>query len=314
MAEQEVYVGVDVSKERLDVALWPGDEFFSVTNDARGVRSLVERLKRLKCGRVVAESTGGYELRLTAALCAERLPLVVANPGRVRSFAHGLGQLAKSDRLDARALARYAANPELKVRQLPDQETRNLRELCARRDELVEMLGAEQNRLEHASAALRHEINGHIDFLRKRIKRADHDIDQTVKRSAVWRERSELLRSVPGVGKVLCASLLARLPELGRLNRREIASLVGVAPLTRQSGKSRRHEAIGAGRPVLRRTLYMSALCGIRRNPVLRDQYQRLRAAGKPGKVALVAAMRKLIVILNAMIKNQTPWRSSCVA
>ena len=312
MAEQEAYVGVDVSKERLDVAVWPGDEFFSTPNDARAVRRVIQRLQGLNCRRIVLEATGGYETLLAGALWAAGLPVVVVNPRWARSFAQGIGQLAKTDRLDARMLARYAARPELKVRELPDEETRKPRELCARRDELVEMLVAEQHRLEHASKVVGREINGHITFLRKRLKRVDHDIDQAVKRSSVWRDKSALLQSMPGVGKVSCANLLARLPELGRLNRREVAALVGVAPLKNQSGKFRGVEMIGAGRPALRRTLYMSALCGIRSNPVLRAHYLRLRAAGKPAKVALVAAMRKLIVILNAMLKTQTPWRSSC--
>ena len=313
MAEPAVYMGVDVSKERLDLAVWPGDEFFSVANEPRAMKRLLERLLALHPTRIVLEATGGYETLVAGALWAAGLPVVIVNPRRARAFAQGIGQLAKSDRLEARMLAQYATLPELEVRALPDAETRNLRALCARREELLEMLVAEQHRLEHAAKAVRREINGHINFLRKRLKRADHDIDQAVKNSPLWRAQSELLQSVPGVGKVLCASLLARLPELGRLNRREVAALVGVAPLKNQSGQHRGHESIGGGRTALRRALYMAALSAIRCNPPLRQKFHALRRAGKPGKVALVAVMRKLVVMLNAMLKTQTPWRPPCV-
>jgi transposase len=303
---------VDVSKERLDLAVWPGHEFFSVANEPHAMKRLVERLRTLNCARIVLEATGGYESLVAGALWAADLPVVMVNPRRARAFAQGIGQLAKSDRLDARMLAQYATRPELKVRALPDDETRNLRALCARREELVEMLVAEQHRLEHATKPVRREINGHINFLRKRLKRADHDIDQAVKGSPLWHEQSALLESVPGVGKVLCASLLARLPELGRLNRREVAALVGVAPRKNESGQFHGHESIAGGRAALRRPLYMAALSAIRCNPPLRQKFRELRRAGKPGKLALVAVMRKLLVILNAMLKTQTPWRPQC--
>lgn len=311
MESKGVYVGVDVSKERLDVAIRPSGELFREANDERAAARLVKRLKPLGCTRIVLEATGGYETLLAAALAAEGLPVVVVNPRWARDFAKSIGQLAKTDRLDAKGLAQYAERPELQVRELPDQQTRELKALCARREELVEMLVAEQHRLEHAPKRLCREINGHIDYLRKRLKRLDHDVDQAVRGSELWREKSALLTSVPGVGRVLCASLLARLPELGRLNRAEVAKLVGVAPLNNESGRFRGKRMIAGGRATLRRTLYMSALTGVRCNPVLRVYYQHLRASGKPGKVALVAAMRKLLVILNAMLKHRTPWRTS---
>lgn len=312
MESKGVYVGVDVSKQRLDVAIRPRGELFWEANDERAVARLVKRLKPLGCTRIVLEATGGYETLLAAALAAQGLPVVVVNPRWARDFAKSIGQLAKTDRLDAKGLAQYAERPELQVRELPDQQTRELKALCARREELVEMLVAEQHRLEHAPQRLRREINGHIDYLRKRLKRLDHDIDQAVRGSELWREKGALLTSVPGVGRVLCASLLARLPELGRLNRAEVAKLVGVAPLNNDSGRFRGTRMIAGGRATLRRTLYMSALTGIRCNPVLRAYYQHLRASGKPGKVALVAAMRKLLVILNAMLKHRTPWSPPC--
>jgi transposase len=198
MADPAVYVGVDVSKERLDLAVWPGNEFFSVANEPRAMKRLVERLRALNCARIVLEATGGYETLVAGALWAAGLPVVIVNPRQARAFAQGIGQLAKSDRLDARMLAQYATRPELEVRALPDDETRKLRALCARREELVEMLVAEQHRLEHAAQPVRREINGHINFLRKRLQRADHDIDQAVKGSPLWRAQSALLQSVPG--------------------------------------------------------------------------------------------------------------------
>ncbi len=312
MGSNAVYVGIDVSKEVLEVAIGPSGERFVEANDQRAVRRLLKRLKPLGCARIVLEATGGYEVLLAAALYAEGLPVVVVNPRWVRDFARSRGQLAKTDAIDAEILAQYAQLPQLKVRQLPDGQTRELQALCARREELIDMVVAEQHRLEHAPKRLRREINGHIDYLRKRLKHLDHDLDQAVRNSELFRDKSELLTSVPGVGRVLCIALLARLPELGRLNRAEVAKLVGVAPLNHDSGKLRGVRMIAGGRAGLRRVLYMGALSAIRANPVLRAYFQHLRVQGKPGKVALVAAMRKLLLILNAIIKTGTPWRSPC--
>jgi len=314
MADNAVYVGIDVSKPRLEVAIEPGGEQFSEANDARAVRRLVKRLAPLGCTRIVVEATGGYEAPLAAALYAAGLPVVVVNPRWARDFARSIGQLAKTDALDAQVLAQYAALPQLKGRALPDAQTRELKALCARREELIDMLVAEEHRLEHVPPRLRREINGHIDYLRKRLKHLDHDLDQAVRNSDLFRRQSELLSSVPGVGRVLCVALLARLPELGRLNRAEVAKLVGVAPLNHDSGRLRGARMIAGGRAALRRVLYMAALSAIRANPTLRAYYRHLRDAGKPGKVALVAVMRKLLLILNAMIKTQSPWRSPCPA
>jgi transposase len=310
---QGVFVGVDVSKEKLDVAIRPSGEFLSEPNEQRSVRRLVNRLKSLACSRIVLEATGGYETLLAAALAAEGLPVVVVNPRWARDFARSIGQLAKTDRLDARLLAQFAEVAELQVRELPDEQTRELKALVARREDLIEMLVAEKHRLEHAPRRLHREINGHIDYLRKRIKHLDDDIDRTIRGSELWWEKAKILTSVPGVGPVLCAALLARLPELGRLNRAQAAKLVGVAPLNQDSGKFRGIRMISGGRADLRRVLYMNALIGMRHNPVLKTYYLRLREKGKPAKVALVATMRKLLLILNLMIRNHTLWSPRCL-
>jgi transposase len=309
-----VYVGVDVSKSELVVAVRPSGEHFTLGNDERGVTQLSKRLKAMDCARIVMEPTGGYEAALAAALWAQGLPVYVVNARWIREFARGLGQLAKTDALDARMLALYAERAELEPRELPDEQTRELKALLVRRAELVEMLVMEKNRLEHAPKRLRRELNGHIDYLTKRLKRLDHDLDQAVKSSPLWREKSALLTSVPGVGPVLCAALLGQLPELGRLNRGEVASLVGVAPFPHDSGKLRGVRTIAGGRSALRRTLYMSALSAIVHNPLLRRHYLHLRQMGKPGKVALVAVMRKLLCILNVMLKTNTRWSPPCPA
>ena len=293
----EVYVGIDVSKAQLEVAIRPSGERFSEANDARAVRRLVKRLAPLGCTRIVVEATGGYEALLAAALYAAGLPVVVVNPRWARDFARSIGQLAKTDVIDAALLAQYAALPQLKVRALPEAQTRELQALCARREELIDMLVAEEHRLEHVPARLRRELNGHIDYLRKRLKQLDHDLDQAVRNAELFRQQSELLTSVPGVGRVLCVSLLARLPELGRLNRAEVAKLVGVAPLNHDRGRLRGVRLIAGGRAPLRRVLYMAALSATRSNPVLRAYYRHLRDLGKPGKVALVAVMRKLLLM-----------------
>jgi transposase len=248
-------VGVDVSKDRLDVAVRPSGEYFSEANEPRAIGHLVKRLTALKCTRIVLEATGGYETVLAAGLWAAGLPVVIVNPRWARAFAQSAGQLAKTDRLDARMLTEYAEDRRLKVRELPDAETRELQALMARREQLVEMLVAEQQRAERAPAALRRRINGHIDYLRKQLKHHDQDIDQAMKNSPRWREMKDLLAAVPGVGRVLCAALLARLPELGRINRGEVAKLVGLAPINRDSGAWRGRRMIGGGRGELRRHL-----------------------------------------------------------
>ncbi len=312
METGSVWVGVDVAKDKLDVGLRPSGVQFSLANDERAAGVLVKRLLPLGCARIVVEATGGYETVVVAALHAAGLPIMVVNPRWVRAFAKGLGVLAKTDRIDARTLALYAERAELKARELPDEQTRELRAMCARRDDLLEMIGAEENRLEHAPKRLQREIRGHIDYLRKRLKQLDHDLDGAVRGSELWRHKDELLDTVPGVGPVLRASLLAWLPELGRLNRREIAALVGVAPFNHDSGTMRGRRAIAGGRAPLRRVLYCATSAAIIWNPQLRAHYQRLLAAGKAHKVALVATMRRLLLILNAMLKTNRAWNPAC--
>jgi len=314
MESKKVYVGVDVSKQQLEVALRPQPEQWSQANEAAAVQRLVKRLKELNCERIVVEATGGYETLLVAALWAAGLPVVVVNPRWVRAFAKSLGQLAKTDAIDARVLALYAERAELKVRELPSDEVCQLRAVCARREDLLEMLTAEHNRLEHAQGPVRREIKRHIEYLRKQLKRLDHDIDRTVRGSGLWRQVDQLLDSVPGVGPVLRASLLAWLPELGQLNREQIAKLVGVAPLNQDSGQFRGLRRIAGGRAPLRKVLYMATFAAMRHNPYLRGYYDHLRKQGKVHKVALVATMRKLLLILNAIVKTNTPWRTlSCL-
>ena len=308
-----INVGIDVAKEELVVAVLPSGESFTEVNDERAVMRLVKRLSALRCERIVLEASGGYETLVVGALAAAGLPVAVVNPRQVRDFARAIGQLAKTDPLDARVIALYAERVQPPIRELPDEQTRALRELCVRRQELIEMLIAERNRLRLASPATRPEIAGHVDYLLKRIKQIDRDLDQAVRNSPLWRKKGELLTSVPGVGRVSRAVLLGLLPELGRLNRAEAAALLGVAPYNRDSGALRGRRMIRGGRPRVRRVLYVATVAAVRCNPVLRAYYLRLRAAGKPIKVALVATMRKLITILNAILKTNTPWRLPCV-
>lgn len=239
--------------------------------------------------------------------------MVIINPRRVREFARSIGRLAKTDALDARVLALYGERIQPPLRELPDAESQALRALWGRREQLIEMLVMEENRLEHAPTALRRSLRGHIDYLRKQLKQADDDLDRAVRNSALW-DKYEVLSSVPGVGPVLSVALLSDLPELGRLNRGEIAALAGVAPFNQDSGKATGQRSIAGGRPRLRRVLYVATLAAVRCNPVLKPFYRRLRAAGKPPKVALVAAMRRLLVMLNTMLKANTPWRPPCPA
>lgn len=307
-----VNAAVEVGKHELYVALGSVGDLFGERNEPRAVKRLAKRLAEEDCARVLIEG-GSYQNLLVAALRAAQLPVVIVNPRRVREFARSIGQLAKTDRLDARVLALYGEKVEPPVRELPDEQTQILRALWVRREQLIEMLVMEQNRLEHASKALHRDLRAHIDYLRKQIKRADDDLDRAVRNSPLW-DKCELLRSVPGVGPVLSFALLSNLPELGRLNRGEIAALAGVAPFNDDSGGVHGARVIQGGRARLRRVLFVATLAAVRCNPVLKPFFQRLRAAGKPHKVALVAAMRRLLLILNAMLKTKTAWRPPCLA
>jgi transposase len=309
-----MYVGVDVAKAELVVAARPSDERWSVANDERGARTLAERLKRDAPALVVLEATGGYELAAVAALAAAGLPVVVANPRQVRDFARATGQLAKTDRIDAGVLALFAERVRPEVRPLPNEDAQELDAVLTRRRQLLEMLTAERNRLGQVAGRgrgpVKKSLKAHIAFLEHELRVADTDLGAMVRASPAWREKDDLLRSVPGVGPVLSLTLLAELPELGRLSRREIAKLAGVAPLARDSGTMRGHRYVHGGRATVRAVLYMAALVATRRNPVIRAFYQRLLAAGKPKKLALVACMRKLLTILNAMARSGARWEA----
>ena len=309
--EQEVtYVGVDVAKAQLDVAVRPTGDRWEVSRDEAGVRQLVSCLKALEPVMVLLEASGGLELPVVAALAAEAVPVVVVNPRQVRDFARATGKLAKTDALDAAVLAHFAEAVRPPVRPLRDAETQVLNSLAARRHQVMTMLVSEKNRLSAATTvAVRPRIEVHIAWLERELDDLDKDLRQTLRQSSVWREKDDLLRTVPGVGEQLSLTLLAYLPELGTLDRRQIAALVGVAPFNRDSGSLRGKRTVWGGRARVRAALYMGALTASRFNPVIRDFYQRLLACGKPKKLALTACMRKLLVILNSMLKHRSSWR-----
>lgn len=303
------YVGVDVSKAHLDVACSPTRvERWRTPNDDSGRAALILRLQALAPTLVVLEATGGYETAVATALAVAGLPVAVVNPRPVRDFAKALGILAKTDAIDADVLAEFAARIQPAPRTLPDEAHADLTALVARRRQLVDMLTAERQRLQMARASVQENVRAHIRWLEAQVREADRDLTRQVRQSPIWRARDELLRSVPGVGQQTASRLIASLPELGRLTHREIAKLVGVAPLNADSGIRTGRRQIWGGRTVVRNALYMAAVVAVRHNPVLRPFFQRLRASGKPAKVALVAVMHKLLSILNAMIKHQTAW------
>jgi transposase len=304
----DLYVGIDVSKRWLDVAA-PPQPVFRVDNDDSGIAVLVEKMKQLSPKLVVLEATGGFEMQVAAALAVASIPLAIVNPRQVRHFAKSTGKLAKTDAIDAAMLARFGAAHQPEARALPTAEMRELEELLRRRRQLLEMITSEHNRLSTShEAAVRADIEEHITWLKIRLGGVDKGLSDGIRKSPVWREREDLLRSVPGVGRVVATTLLVELPELGTLNRKQLAVLAGVAPINVDSGTQRGRRHIWGGRATVRAALYMSALTGIRYNPVIGAFYRRLVAAGKPKKVALVACMRKLLVILNAMLKTKTHW------
>ena len=309
MEQEETYVGIDVAKAQVDVAIRPADDRWRVSHDEAGIRQLVSRLKTLEPVMVLLEASGGLELPLVAALAAEAVPVVVVNPRQVRDFAKATGKLAKTDSLDAAVLAHFAEVVRPPVRPLRDAETQALNSLVARRHQVMTMLVSEKNRLSSATVAVRPRIEAHIAWLEGELDDLDEGLRQTLRHSPVWREKDDLLRSVPGVGERLSTTLLAYLPELGTLDRRQVAALVGVAPFSRDSGTLRGKRTVWGGRARIRAALYMGALVASRHNPVIRDFYRRLLAAGKPKKLALTACMRKLLVILNSMLKHGLPWR-----
>ncbi len=308
MTSREIFIGVDVSKSSLEVAIQSTGEVWSFSNQEEGISKLVARLNKLSPTLVVLEATGGLELPLVGALAAASLPVAVVNPRQVRDFARATGVLAKTDSLDAHILALFADRVRPEPRPLPDAETRKLRALLVRRRQVVDMLTAEKNRLSTVPPTVRPRVEAHIQWLEGELRELDKDLEQTLRNSPLWQEKEDLLRGVPGVGPVLSLTLLAELPELGTLDRRQIAALVGVAPLNRDSGTFRGKRTVWGGRRSVRAVLYMATLVATRSNPTIRAFYQRLCAAGKTKKVALTACMRKLLTILNAMLKHRTPW------
>jgi transposase len=303
-----LYVGIDVSKATLDVAILPTGRHFVVSNDEAGIDELLGGLEDPNKPILVAlEASGGYE-RPVAAIAASGIAVAVLNPRQTRDFARATGKLAKTDALDAKALANFAEAVRPEPRALPE-EAREFRAILARRRQLIQMMTAEKNRFGSASKAVARRIQAHVRWLEKELSRTDRDLDEAIEGSPAFKENEALLSSVPGVGPVLCRTLLAELPELDSLAPRELSALVGVAPLNRDSGTLRGKRAVWGGRSRVREALYMGALVASRHNPHIKEFYERLVAAGKPKKVALVACMRKLLVILNALLRDRTPWR-----
>lgn len=305
------YIGLDISKTVIDAAVRPSGVTQQFPNQAAGHAALLAWAQPLAPATLVLEPTGGYERAVTAVLAAAGLPVVVVNARQIRDFARSTGQLAKTDRLDAAVLALFAERVQPAVRPLPDAATLELAALLTRRQQLQDMLTMEKNRLALARAGVRRSVQRHIDWLTQQLHATDDDLRQAIEASPVWRTKEDLLRSVPGVGPVVARTLLALLPELGQLSRKQIAALVGVAPLARDSGARHGPRVTWGGRAPVRRALFMAALVASRHNPVLRAFMARLRAAGKPAKVALVAGMRKLLTILNAMLAHQTRWHAA---
>jgi len=303
------FIGIDVSKTQLDVACRPDSLTFIFQNDPTGIADLIAQLRQLTPTLVVLEASGGLQMPLAAAMAVAQITFAVINPRQVRDFAKSTGQLAKTDVIDAKVLAHIADAVRPEPRPLADATTQQVEALVTRRRQLLDMLVAERNRMGLAATSqVRASINQHVDYLQGLIRDSDDEIAKIIQSSPAWREKDDLLRSAPGIGPVLSATLQAALPELGRLNQREIAKLVGVAPLNNDSGKRRGARHIRGGRAAVRRVLYMATLMATRFNPVIKCFYKRLIANSKPQKVALTAAMRKLLVILNTMVKTKTVW------
>lgn len=308
---EAIIAGIDVSKDRLDVALRPSGQVFSVARSAAGLDALILRLREAAVEIVALEATGGYEVIVTAALAAAGLPVVVVNPAQVRAFAKALGQRAKTDPIDAAVIAHFAEATKPEVRPLPDAATQLLADLVQRRRQIIEMIGAEEQRRKRAPVHLQKRIVRLVAALQKELTSVDGDIDDMVRGSPVWREKEDLLTSVPGIGPTIARTLVAELPELGHLDRKQIAALAGLAPYTRQSGAWRGKSMIGGGRTAVRTALFMGAMVAKRHNPVLRTFFDKLVATGKPKMVALIAVARKLLVIANAILRDKTPWQNA---
>jgi transposase len=308
---EEVFVGIDIAQAQLDVHLLPGDAHVACANDATGIASLITRLQSEKPTVVVMEASGGYEITLAAELGAAGLPVAIVNPRQVRDFARGIGKLAKTDAIDAYVLARFAQTIRPVAKPLPTEDEQQLKELVTRHRQLVDLRAAEKNRLHRArSNRVRQSIRAIITALDRELEEIDRDTDDLVKKSPLWREEEDLLRTFKGIGRVTSDTLIAKLPELGRVNNRKITCLVGLAPLNKDSGKSRGKRVISGGRADVRSALYMAAVCAIRHNPVIKAFYQRLTThGGKSFKQAIVACMRKILVILNSMMRTKRPFQ-----
>jgi len=307
-----IFVGIDVSKDRFDVAVRPSGEAFVVERNAAGLDLLAARIKALSPHLVVLEATGGFETVAAAALAGAELPVVVVNPVQIRAFAKAIGQRAKTDPIDAAVIAHFAEATRLETRPLPDEATRQLADLVARRRQIIEMMTAERQRERRlANPRLKKSIARMLKALERELASLDADINDAVRGSPVWREKEDLLASVPGIGPTIARTLIAELPELGQLGRKEIAALAGLAPFTRQSGQWRGRNFIGGGRTTVRCALYMGAMVAKQHNPVLKAFFNRLVAAGKPKMVAIIAVARKLLTILNAIIRDNRPWQTA---
>nr|ADI87770.1 transposase [uncultured Nitrospirae bacterium MY4-5C]ADI87787.1 transposase [uncultured Nitrospirae bacterium MY4-5C] len=303
----ERFAGIDVSKATLDVVIGPSNEHWTVNNDEKGFAEIIERLKGVNL--VVLEATGGLQVAVTAALLNASIPVVAVNPRQIRDFAKSIGVLAKTDHIDAKVIARFAETIRPQVRLLKDEETLQLNAIVVRRRQLVDIHTEEKNRLYIAPKKIKKDIEEHLDWLKKRLNEIDKEIDRFIKNSPVWREKEKILRSVPGVGPILTATLLCELPELGVLDRKKISALVGVAPFNRDSGKFRGTRCVWGGRTAVRAVLYMGTLSAIRFNPAIKEFYQRLRSTGKKPKQAITACMRKLLTILNSIVKTGNTWQ-----
>jgi transposase len=304
----KITVGIDVSKDRLDV---PSGERFAVPRTGAGLDDLVARLKVVKPNLIVLEATGGFETIVVAALAGAGLPVAVANPAQIRAFAKAIGQRAKTDPIDAAVIAHFGEATGVVPRPLPDQATQQLADLVDRRRQIIDMIGAERQREKRANPRIKKSIGRLVKALERELSSVNTDIDDAVRGSPAWREKEDLLSSVPSVGPAISRTLIAELPELGSLDRKEIATLVGLAPFARQSGQWRGKSFIGGGRASVRKALLMGAMVAARYNPVLKAFYERLVAVGKPKKVALIAVARKLLIILNAIVRDGTPWKGT---
>jgi transposase len=308
--DQPLFVGIDVAKARLDIHFRPGGSCFAVPRTGAGLDELVSRLKALHPALIVLEATGGFETVVSATLDGAGLPVLVVNPRQIRDFARSCGRLAKTDRLDAEVIALFAERVRPELRRLPDAATRGLGELAARRRQIVDMITAESNRRQQAHhKKVQKRLDAHLVWLNKELSDVDAELDEAIRASEIWCRNEDLLTSVPGVGKTVARTLLCELPELGQLDRRALAALVGIAPINHDSGRHRGSRHIRGGRCVVRAKLYMAAWVACRCNPVIKAHYDQLIAQGKQRKVALVACMRKLLTILNALIRNQKPWQ-----